>query len=143
FDDALAEALKSGVPRRRFAGCANEIVWAAFAIANVRDTLGAGAYAALPGCEAVRVHDPAPVTWTFAPATVQLPAAETDTGRPDEAVAAMVKSASPYVLSEIGAKAIVCASGAAGAAVTVTGARAVTPPAAATTFPVPAFGPAV
>ena len=57
-----------------FASAAKVIVWLAFAIANVRLTLGAGVKSAFPGWEAV---------------IVQL------TERPEVAVAPTVKSGSP------------------------------------------------
>ena len=77
------------------------------ATANVRLTSAAGLKFALPVCDAVIVHEPAPVTCTVDPATVQLPAAANVTGSPDDAVALTVKSASPKVLSGRAANVIV------------------------------------
>src|SRR5262245_25466220 len=82
------------------------IVWVALAIWNVLAT-PAGAMSALPGCDAVIVQVPAPVIRTVVPPTVQLPLASNETARPDEAVALIVKSASPKVRSARGVKAIV------------------------------------
>ncbi len=56
------------------------------------------------------MHDPAPVMCTVVPATVQLPLAENDTGRPEEAAAEIAKSGSPYVWSTMGSKVMVCPS---------------------------------
>ena len=106
-DDAVALTVKSGSPSVLFASAANVIVCDPFAIANVCDMSGAGAYVASPACEAVIVHEPAPVRWTTLPETVQLSVAENETGRPDEAVALTVKSASPYVLSNSASNVIV------------------------------------
>ena len=76
---------------------------------NDRTTLGAGLKLALPACEAVMVHEPAPVRWTVLPLIVQLPVGVNVTVRPDEAVAFTSKSASPKVLfgSGFGLKVIV------------------------------------
>jgi len=50
-----------------------------------------------PLCEAVIVHEPAPVMWTVAPLIVQLPVAVKLSVRPDDAVALTAKSGSPNV----------------------------------------------
>lgn len=42
-EEALARTVKSGAPTLLFASAAKEIVWLAFAIANVRATFGAAA----------------------------------------------------------------------------------------------------
>ena len=54
---------------------------------NDLTTLGAGLKFALPACEAVIVHEPAPVRWTVLPLIVQLPVGVNVTVKPDEAVA--------------------------------------------------------
>jgi hypothetical protein len=82
------------------------IAWFAFAIWNVLATLAAALYVASPGCDAVIVHDPAPLRRTVVPLTVQSPIALKATVRLEVAVALIVKSASPKVLSASGAKAI-------------------------------------
>jgi hypothetical protein len=64
-------------------------------------TLAAALKFALPLCEAVMRHEPAPVMCTVPGAglvTVQLPLAAKPTGNPDEVVALTPKSASPKVL---------------------------------------------
>ena len=82
------------------------IVWLALAIANVREMSRAALKFALPACDAVTVHEPAPVMWTDAPLTVQLPEAENDTGRPEDADALTAKSGSPNVLPDSAANVI-------------------------------------
>src|SRR6267378_2496952 len=70
-------------------------------MSKVLATAGAGFQFALPSCDAVIVHWPAPVMWTSVPVTEQLPLAENATGRIarlDEAVALTLKSASRNVL---------------------------------------------
>ena len=61
----------------------------------------------LPACEAVIVQEPAPVSATVVPLTVQLPLAANDTVRPEVAVALTVKLAAPKVLLLNGPKLIV------------------------------------
>ena len=53
------------------------------------------------------VQEPAPVIWTVLPLTVQLPAAEKLTDKPELAVALTVKSGSPNVLPASAANVIV------------------------------------
>ena len=53
------------------------------------------------------VQEPAPVIWTVLPLTVQLPAAEKLTDKPELAVALTVKSGSPKVLPTSAANVIV------------------------------------
>ena len=60
-EDAAASTVKSGAPKVFFAGATKAIDWSAFAIANVCETSWAGLWLASPACEAVRVHEPAPV----------------------------------------------------------------------------------
>ena len=79
-------------------------------IANVCVTGSAERYVSSPGCVAVIVHEPTLVMWTVVPDTEHAPDPEKLTGSPDVAVAAMVKSGSPYVRSGSGAKSICCAS---------------------------------
>ena len=67
---------------------------------------------ASPGCDAVIVHEPAPVRCTKAgcsggPSTVQLPVAVKLTGNPEVAVALILKSGSPNVLFASGPNVIV------------------------------------
>ena len=61
-------------------------------------TSGAALKFALPGCDAVMVHEPAPVICTVLPPIVQLPVAVKLTLSPEEAVALTLKSGSPNVL---------------------------------------------
>jgi hypothetical protein len=63
---------------------------------------------ASPACDAVIVHEPAPVRWTVLALIEQLPAALNDTARPEEAVALTPKSGSPNVLPPSAPNAIVC-----------------------------------
>ena len=53
------------------------------------------------------VQEPAPMMWTVLPLTVQLPAAEKLTDKPELAVALTVKSGSPKVLPASAPKVIV------------------------------------
>ena len=53
------------------------------------------------------IQEPAPVIWTVLPLTVQLPAAEKLTDKPELAVALTVKSGSPKVLPASAANVIV------------------------------------
>ena len=62
-------------------------------------TLAAASKLPLPDCEAVMEHVPVPVRWMVAPETVHAPPAVYETGRPEPAVAARVKSGSPSVWS--------------------------------------------
>jgi hypothetical protein len=48
-----------------------------------------------PGCDAVTVHEPAPLKWTAAPLTVQFPLVANVTAKPELADAVTVKSGSP------------------------------------------------
>src|SRR5215208_1680021 len=70
---------------------------------NVCSTFGAGLKFASPGCDAVIVHDPAPVIWivvgVHAEETVHWPEAVTATDRPELDVASNPKSGLPNVLS--------------------------------------------
>src|SRR5439155_9007111 len=52
-------------------------------IVNGCATSAAGRKFASPACDAVIVHEPARTRCTVAPLTVQAPAAENETGRPD------------------------------------------------------------
>ena len=87
----------------RLRSAPNAIVWLAFGIVKRRLTLGAARCASFPACAAVIVHVPTPVRCTVVPMTVQRPAAVSDTGRPEVAVTATVKSAVPHVLLGRGA----------------------------------------
>src|SRR6185436_12261913 len=60
---------------RTFTWLAAVTVSAALAIANDCVTAGAGAYLASPACDAVMLHEPAPVRCTSDPATVHWPEA--------------------------------------------------------------------
>lgn len=66
-------------------------------IESDRWTLAADSKFALPACEAVIVQLPAPVRWTLAPLTVQLPVAAKETGREELELALRLKSGSPKV----------------------------------------------
>src|SRR6266446_2901754 len=74
---------------------------------NVCETFGAALKFASPACDAVIVHKPAPVRCTTLPLTVQLPLPAKVTAKPDDAVAATPKSASPNVLLVSAPKVIV------------------------------------
>src|SRR5947209_4448560 len=74
------------------------MVWSALAMENDCGTSAAAVKFVSPACEAVIVHGPAPVIWTVAPLTLQLPLAPKLTVRLELAVALTVKSASPKVL---------------------------------------------
>src|SRR5437773_5354477 len=78
-------------------------------MANVRETPVAACQVPPPAWTAVTVQGPLPVRWTVARLTVQLPAALNDTRRADDALAKIVKSASPSALSARAGKVIVCA----------------------------------
>src|SRR4051794_13252596 len=83
-------------------------------MANVRAAATAGPKLASPGCDAVTVHEPAPVMVTVWSTIVQLSAAPTAkaTGRPDEEVAATSNGPLPKVRPGSAAKVTVCAAGA-------------------------------
>ena len=106
-EDALALTAKSALPNVLAARTPKVIVWFAFAIANVRATSAAALKLALPGCEAVTVHESVLVMCTVLPATVQPPDAANATARPDEAAALTAKSGSPNDLAGSGANVIV------------------------------------
>ena len=61
----------------------------------------------MPACDAVTVHEPAPVILTVMPVTVQFPLAVKVTVRPEEAVALTAKFGSPYVFDASEPKLIV------------------------------------
>src|SRR5258707_14413512 len=71
-EDAVALTLKSGSPKFLLASAPNVIVWLALAIVN--DCGTSAAVVKLPSrvCDAVMVHEPAPVRWAVDPVTVQL-----------------------------------------------------------------------
>src|SRR5437660_4212590 len=71
------------------------VIVLAFAIVKVCGTLAAALKFALPACEAVSVHEPAPVRCTVLPLIVQLPEAAKLTLKPEEAVALTLKSGLP------------------------------------------------
>jgi len=91
-------------------GCANVIVWLAFAALTVRVTSGAAAYVASPLWLATSVQPTVPlVIVTVEPLMVQPPLAATLTGSPDVDVGLTVKVAL-YVAGLTGCvKVIVCA----------------------------------
>ena len=60
-----------------------------------------------PACEAVIVHEAAPVRWTVEPATLQTPLAEKVTAKVEDAVALTAKSGSPKLLLDSAPKVIV------------------------------------
>ena len=62
---------------------------------------------AFPACDAVTVHEPAPVMCIVAPLIVQFPDAANETARPEDALALTAKSASPNVLAARTPKVIV------------------------------------
>src|SRR5438132_5382281 len=70
---AVALTVKSGSPKVLPTSAPKVIVW--FALATVNDWLTEAAALLLlsPACDAVMVHEPAPVIWTVLPETVQLP----------------------------------------------------------------------
>src|SRR5438132_7411060 len=72
---AVALTLKSGSPNVLSPSGANEITWAASAIADVGATAGAAAYFASPACGTVMVHLPTAWRRTVMPLTAQLPLA--------------------------------------------------------------------
>src|SRR6266481_7696989 len=97
-DVVLALTVKSGSPKFLPASAPNVMVWLALAIENVCGTSAAAFQLVSPGCEAVMVHEPAPVRWTVEPVTLQFPLAPKLTVRADDALAPTVKSGSPNVL---------------------------------------------
>src|SRR3954469_2100044 len=103
-DEELAETVKSASPNVWFGIAANVIVWPALPMLNDWLASGAGLFRSSPAWCAVTVHEPAPVMCTVAPLFVQLPALVNVTGRPDDAVAETVKSASPNVWSGMAGK---------------------------------------
>src|SRR5205823_3445780 len=106
-DVAVAVMVKSGSVTMWSGIIGKVIVWFAFAILNACVTGVAGLYVAFPAWEATIEHEPAPVMWTRFPLTVQLPVALNVTCRPDDAIAAIVKSGFPYVLFGRGPKVMV------------------------------------
>jgi hypothetical protein len=86
------------------------VVVDALAIWNERATSVAGSWFESPPCEAVIVHSPAPLMCTLDPDVLHWPNAAKLTGRPEEADALTMKSASPKVLPGRASKVIVCAA---------------------------------
>ena len=82
-------------------------VTGAAVIVNGRGTSGAALYEAFPACEAVIVHEPAPVIVTVEPLTVQFPLEAKVTANPELAVADTTKGASPKILLVSAPKVIV------------------------------------
>jgi hypothetical protein len=95
---AVALTVKSGSLKVLSASAPNAIVWIALATVNDRSTEVAALLLLSPACDAVMVQGPAPVMCTVLPLTVQLPAAEKLTDKPELAVALTVKSDSPNFL---------------------------------------------
>src|SRR5947209_20576273 len=60
-EDAVPLTLKSGWPKILLAKAPNVIVWPALAMEKICGTSAAGLKLASPACEAVMVHEPAPV----------------------------------------------------------------------------------
>src|SRR3954454_2368782 len=76
FEVAVAAISKSASPNFFGSLVPKLIVWLAFAIVNVCEASDAAFHvSASPGCEAVTVHEPAPVMWTVTPVIVQAPVA--------------------------------------------------------------------
>src|SRR6266700_499778 len=96
-----------GLPSKPAPG--QETVTSGAALLMVKDcgTSAAALTLVLPACEAVTVHEPAPVMWTVEPATVQLPLAAKVTVRLEDAVALTAKSASPKFFAPSAPKVIV------------------------------------
>src|SRR5436305_8133238 len=95
---AVALTVKSGSPKVLPVNTPKLMVWSALAMENDCGTSAAAVKLVSPACEAVIVHEPAPVIWTVAPLTLQLPLAPKLTVKLELAVALTVKSASPKVL---------------------------------------------
>src|SRR5947209_20533287 len=98
-EDAVALTLKSGSPKFLLASAPKVIVWLPLAMVKDCGTSAAGLKLPSPACEAVMVHEPAPVRWTVEPVTLQLPAAAKVTASAEDAVALTLKSGSPKILS--------------------------------------------
>src|SRR3954453_16306322 len=101
---AVASMPKSASPKVASLSAPKAIVLPALSMLNVCGTSAAGLKSRFPGCDAVIVQLPAPVRWTFAPVTVQLPLAAYETARAELEVAPSAKSGSPKVRPASGAK---------------------------------------
>lgn len=110
-DEDVALTVNGAVPNVLPANAAKVIVWFALAIVKLRSTSGAGAYVALPACEARIVHVPAATIVTVVPLTVHVGTVRLEkvTVRPEDAVADTVNGALPNVLLLNAANVIVCA----------------------------------
>src|SRR4051794_39029620 len=108
---ALALTAKSGAPNVLVARGPNVIVWLALTMEKPCEIVGADLKLPFPACDAVTVHEPAPVMRSVAPLTVQLPVAANATGKPEVAVATRATSVSPNVLFASAAKVIVWLTG--------------------------------
>src|SRR3954468_13260376 len=94
-DVAVAVSSKSASPKRFGSVVPTLIDCGALAIVKVWETSSAGfQVSASPACEAVTVHEPAPVMCTVAVAIVHAPVAVRVTGSPDDALALTAKSTS-------------------------------------------------
>src|SRR6185503_12771604 len=108
---AVAVSSKSASPKCFGSVVPTLIDWGALAIVNVCETSSAAFHvSASPACDAVTVHEPAPVMCTVADAMVHAPLAASVTGSPDDALALTSKSASSQTWSAIGASVIVWSS---------------------------------
>src|SRR4029077_17775231 len=107
LEDAVALTAKSGSPKFLMDRAANVIVWLALATENDCGTSNAGLKLALPACEAVMVHNPAPLMWINELVTPQFPLAAKVTARLEVAVAPTAKSGSPKFLLPNAANVIV------------------------------------